>query len=59
MARNLTKILKNSLLQRKFSKTSLENIKKHDISYTLTRFEEIYQTVLDNRKKESKKQKKN
>jgi glycosyltransferase involved in cell wall biosynthesis len=59
MARNLTKILKNSLLQRKLSKTSLENIKKHDIGYTLTRFEEIYQTVLDNRNKELKKQKKN
>ena len=54
IARNLIKILKNTPLQKKFSKTSLENIKKHDISYTLTRFEEIYKTVLENRKKNDK-----
>ena len=58
MARNITKILKSSMLQRKFSKTSLENIKKHDLGYTLTRFEEIYKTVLENRKKDAKKDKK-
>ena len=32
------------------SKKSLELIKKHDISYTLTRIEEIYHRVLDEKK---------
>ncbi len=50
VARNILKILGNEALRDKLSKNALEHIKKHDISYTLQRFEEIYQEVLDNRK---------
>jgi len=51
VSRGLIKVLTNAPLRKKFSKASLENIKKHDISYTLSRFEEIYKTVLENHDK--------
>jgi len=51
LSRDICKILKNPALQKRFSKASIENIKKHDISYTLSRFEKIYESVLENHKK--------
>jgi glycosyltransferase involved in cell wall biosynthesis len=52
VSRNLIKVLSNTPMRKKFSKASLENIKKHDISYTLSRFEEIYKSVLENHNKD-------
>ena len=46
VSRAIVRILKNNVARQKYSKTALENIKKHDISYTLTRFEEIYKDVV-------------
>ncbi len=49
VANGMISILKDKEKQAKMSKKSLEIVAKHDISHTLTRIEEIYQTVLDNR----------
>lgn len=46
-ARSIVRILKNDSLRQKFSKTALKNIQKHDIAYTLTRFEAIYEDVVE------------
>lgn len=46
-ARSIVRILKNDSLHQKFSKTALKNIQKHDIAYTLTRFEAIYEDVAE------------
>ena len=46
-ARSIVRILKNDSLRQKFSKTALKNIQKHDIAYTLTRFEAIYEDVAE------------
>lgn len=46
IARGLTKILESKDLQKSMSKMSIKLIKKHDINYTLTRMEQIYQAVL-------------
>ncbi len=51
IAESLDKILNNKKLRDKFSKASLEIIKHHDLDFTLNRFEEIYQIVLDEKKK--------
>ena len=51
VSRAIVRVLKNDLARQKFSKTALENIKKHDISYTLTRFEAIYKDVVERHKK--------
>ena len=52
VAKSLIKILSDSERQAKMSDESVKRAAKHDISHTLTRMEEIYQLVLDNRAKE-------
>lgn len=52
IARGIIRILSNSELREKMSKESVKRIAKHDISHTLTRIEEIYNIVLDNRTKD-------
>ena len=52
IARGIIRILSNSELREKMSKESIKRIAKHDISHTLTRMEEIYNIVLDNRTKD-------
>ncbi len=49
VARKLVKILSDDALREEMSKNSAEMIQKHDINYTLTRFEEIYTSVLEKR----------
>ena len=49
VANGLKTILTNAEKAKKMSASSLEKVKKHDINYTLTRIEEIYQAVLDAR----------
>lgn len=50
IAEGLKRILKDDELREEMSKRSLELIKKHDITYTLTRIEEIYNKVLEQKK---------
>ena len=50
VAKSLICILQDKNLRETMSEKSLELIKKHDISYTLTRIEEIYHRVLDEKK---------
>ena len=50
VAKSLVCILQDKNLREAMSEKSLELIKKHDISYTLTRIEEIYHRVLDEKK---------
>lgn len=50
VTKSLICILQDKNLRETMSKKSLELIKKHDISYTLTRIEEIYHRVLDEKK---------
>lgn len=52
VANGLVKILSDKDRQAKMSDESVKRAAKHDISHTLTRMEEIYHTVLDNRAKE-------
>ena len=52
VARGIEKILTNKNTREKMSEESVARAAKHDISHTLTRMEEIYQIVLDNRNKE-------
>ena len=52
IARSIVKILDNKKLREKMSEESVKRAAKHDISHTLTRMEEIYNIVLDNRAKE-------
>jgi glycosyltransferase involved in cell wall biosynthesis len=47
VSRSISRLLKNDSLRQKCSKTALKNIQKHDIAYTLTRFEEIYKDVVE------------
>ena len=49
VARGITRILSDSELREKMSNEAVKRITKHDISHTLTRMEEIYNIVLDNR----------
>ncbi len=49
VAKGLTKILEDDELRAEMSKKSQEMIRKHDISHTLTRIEEIYNQVLDDK----------
>lgn len=49
VARGIIRILSDQDLREKLSEGSANRIKKHDISYTLTQIEDIYNTVLDNR----------
>ena len=50
VAKSLICILQDDELREVMSQKSLELIKKHDIAYTLTRIEEIYHKVLDEKK---------
>ncbi len=52
VARGIVKILTNSERREAMSKESIERAKKHDIGHVLSRFEEIYTTVLNDREKE-------
>ena len=52
VAKSLVKILEDSDRRKKMSDESVKRAAKHDISHTLTRMEEIYQYVLDEREKE-------
>lgn len=52
VARSIVKVLTNEKIREKMGAESVQRAAKHDISHTLTRMEEIYQTVLDNRAKE-------
>ena len=49
VARGITRILSDPELREKMSSEAVKRIAKHDISHTLTRMEEIYNIVLDNR----------
>ncbi|MCR5572682.1 MAG: glycosyltransferase [Candidatus Saccharibacteria bacterium] len=49
VARGIAHILANKDLCEKMSDDAVKRIAKHDISYTLTRIEEIYNIVLDKR----------
>ena len=52
VARSIVKIITDKDRQEKMSQESVVRAAKHDISHTLTRFEEIYNKVLDDRAKE-------
>lgn len=52
VANSLVKILTNKERQAKMSEESVARAAKHDISHTLTRMEEIYTQVLENRERE-------
>ena len=52
VANSLVKIMTNKERQAKMSEESVARAAKHDISHTLTRMEEIYTQVLENREKE-------
>ena len=47
VANYLIKILSDDELRKKLSKNAVEMIQRHDLNYTLTRFEDIYKTVLE------------
>ncbi len=51
VARGIAHILSNKELCEKMSEDAVKRIEKHDISHTLTRIEDIYHKVLDNREK--------
>jgi glycosyltransferase involved in cell wall biosynthesis len=46
VAKAMVSILSDQEKQKQMSKGSLKLVQKHDISYTLTRMEEIYEKVL-------------
>ncbi len=46
IARGMKKILGSGEIQQKYSKNSLEIVKKHDLNNTLKRFEEIYKEAI-------------
>lgn len=52
IAESIVKILSDKELSEKFSKNGLEIIKKHDLTYTIDKFEQIYQQVISNKKAE-------
>ena len=61
VAKSMVNILSDSKKQKEMSAGSLKLVQKHDISYTLTRMEEIYEKVLaarDDAMLEQKKKKK-
>ena len=47
IAKSLVRIITDKDRQKRMSEDGLKRIRQHDISYTLTRFEEIYHKVLD------------
>lgn len=46
----MIKLLSDNALRKEYGKESIEVAKKHDISYTLKRFEDIYQTAINFKK---------
>lgn len=50
VSESLVKIISSKDLQKSMSKESSRIVEKHDIAYTLTRMEEIYEQVLEARK---------
>jgi len=52
VARSIQKIIVDPKRIERMSAESIKRAAKHDISHTLTRMEEIYQQVLDNRERE-------
>ena len=54
IAESISKILNDKKLAEKFSKNGLEIIKKHDLNYTIEKFEQIYRTVIETKKAEPK-----
>ena len=52
VARSIVKILTNSEKREAMSKESVERAKLHDISHTLSCFEDIYEKVLKDRESE-------
>lgn len=52
IAKSISKILSDSNLAKEFSKNGLEIIKKHDLTYTIDKFEEIYNQVIEKKKQE-------
>ncbi len=50
IAKHIINILSNKERRQRMSEESLKMVKKHDIDYTLTRMEEIYNKVLDARR---------
>lgn len=52
IASGINAIISNKELREKMSKNALKMIAKHDINYTLSRFEKIYKNVLRSRSKQ-------
>jgi len=52
IASGINTIISNKELREKMSKNALKMIAKHDINYTLSRFEKIYNNVLRSRSKQ-------
>ena len=55
IAESISKILDDEQLAADFSKNGLEIIKKHDLNFTISKFEEIYNFVIEKKKSEPKK----
>lgn len=53
ITRAMTKILTDKRLQKQYGDYSLEIAKKHDINYTLSRFEKIYQMAIELNKEDA------
>lgn len=52
ISESISKILDNKKLASKFSKNGLEIIKHHDLNFTISKFEEIYNFVIEKKKNE-------
>jgi glycosyltransferase, family 1 len=52
IAESISKILDDKKLAKEFSKNGLEIIKKHDLNFTISKFEEIYNFVIEKKKQE-------
>ena len=52
IAESISKILDNKQLAADFSKNGLEIIKQHDLNFTISKFEEIYNFVIEKKKQE-------
>ena len=52
ISESISKILDDKKLASKFSKNGLEIIKHHDLNFTISKFEEIYNFVIEKKKQE-------
>ena len=52
IAESISKILDGKKLAADFSKNGLKIIKKHDLNFTISKFEEIYNFVIEKKKQE-------